>query len=187
LLTVGTIPFVVLVTGLPASGKTTLARRLADALELPLIAKDHFKELLFDALGVGDVEWSRRIGRSAIALQDDAMRSHRAVVVDSALWAGVAEPEIEALGLPLVQVYCRCPFEVARARYFARVVDGDRHRGHREDDMTLEHYERYRPLSEPLALSFPLVEVQTDAPVDLDAVIAAIRTAASRAVSAEPT
>lgn len=175
----------VLVTGLPASGKSTLARRLADALALPLLSKDRFKDLLLDSLGVGDVEWSRRIGRAAIALQEDAMRAHGAAVVDSALWTGVAEPEIEALGLPLVQVYCRCSFEVARTRYFARVGDGDRHEGHREDDMTVEHYERYRPLSEPLALSFPLVEVDTATPVDLDAVVAAIRTAASLAILSE--
>jgi uridine kinase len=34
----------VLVTGPPASGKTTLARPLADALDLPLIGKDLIKE-----------------------------------------------------------------------------------------------------------------------------------------------
>ena len=168
-----------MVTGLPASGKTTLACRLADALGLPLIAKDHFKDVLFDSLGVGDTEWSRRIGRAAIALQFDAMRAHRTAVVDSALWTGVAEPEIEALGLPLVQVYCRCPFEVARARYFARVGDDGRHAGHREEDLTRDDYERYRPLTEPLALSSPLVEVATDVPVDPEAVTEAIRTAAS--------
>lgn len=44
----------VLVTGLPASGKTTLAQGLAAMLELPLIAKDRYKELLFDVLGVKD-------------------------------------------------------------------------------------------------------------------------------------
>jgi hypothetical protein len=35
--------------------------------------------------------------------------------------AGI-EPEEEALGLPLVQVHCRCPFEVARMRYFDRMA-----------------------------------------------------------------
>jgi predicted ATPase len=45
----------VLVTGPPGSGKTTLAVPLARRLELPLIAKDTIKEALFDALGTGPV------------------------------------------------------------------------------------------------------------------------------------
>lgn len=41
---------VVLITGPPASGKTTLARNLAERLNLPVLAKDRIKETLFDAL-----------------------------------------------------------------------------------------------------------------------------------------
>lgn len=56
---------VVLVNGLPGSGKTTLAKALADTLGLPLFSKDRVKETLADMLGVtppNDLtpfEWSR--------------------------------------------------------------------------------------------------------------------------------
>lgn len=52
---------VVLITGHPATGKTTLAEYLAQELYLPLIAKDHIKETLFNTLGWSTAEWSRQI------------------------------------------------------------------------------------------------------------------------------
>jgi predicted kinase len=171
---------IVLLTGLPGSGKSTLAAELAPRLGLPLIAKDRFKEILFDTLGVEDMAWSRRIGQAAIALQLDAMRAVKDAVVDSALWTDRSEPELERLGLPMVQVYCDCPFELARQRFFDRVASGDRHPGYCEDEMTVEDFERFRPLLEPLRLAAPLVRVDTSLPVGIDAVADAITDATSR-------
>lgn len=55
----------VIVNGPPASGKSTLAGRLADALALPLLAKDVVKETLLDQLGYADRADSRRIGAAS--------------------------------------------------------------------------------------------------------------------------
>jgi predicted kinase len=57
-----TQPLVVLVTGPPAAGKTTLARVLAPRLQLPLIAKDDIKESLSDSLHKTSLRWSKRLG-----------------------------------------------------------------------------------------------------------------------------
>lgn len=165
---------IVLVTGLPGSGKSTLASALASHLDLPLIAKDRFKEILFDTLGVGDMGWSRRLGTAAVALQFEAMRTVKNAVVDSALSTDLSEPELEALELPMVQVYCSCPFELARQRFFDRVGTGERHRGFTEERMTPADFERFRPLVEPLRLSAPLIRVETSTEVDAGAVAAAV-------------
>lgn len=38
------LPLLVVVTGSPASGKSTLAEKLSESMRLPLLAKDAFKE-----------------------------------------------------------------------------------------------------------------------------------------------
>ena len=43
-------------SGLPGSGKTTVARPLGEALGLPLLDKDHILEGLFESLGVSTRE-----------------------------------------------------------------------------------------------------------------------------------
>src|SRR6266508_4058354 len=58
-----------LVTGAPSSGKTTLAVPLARHLGLPLITKDTIKEALFDTLGTGDHTWSTRLGAASFLEQ----------------------------------------------------------------------------------------------------------------------
>jgi predicted kinase len=167
----------VLITGLPGSGKSTLAASLGAHLDLPVIAKDRFKEILFDTLGSRDMAWSRQLGRAAIALQYDAMRTVKDAVVDSALWTGRSEPELEALGVPMVQVYCECPFDIARQRFFGRLRTGDRHPGFAEQDMTPEDYERFRPLTAPLRLPVPLVRVDTATAVDTEDLAVHVRAA----------
>ena len=44
------------------AGKTTLARKLAPALELLLIARDDLKESPCETLGWSTVGWSQRLG-----------------------------------------------------------------------------------------------------------------------------
>jgi predicted kinase len=57
----------VVVSGPPASGKTTLSRAIAPVLGLPLIAKDTVKQALMTVLPVPDVAASRVVGRASVA------------------------------------------------------------------------------------------------------------------------
>lgn len=55
-------PFVILVTGIPASGKSMLAERLSTDLGLPWFSKDRIKEELFDTIGFASREEKVRLG-----------------------------------------------------------------------------------------------------------------------------
>ena len=127
-------PLLVVVSGAPGAGKTTLARPLADELRLPLIAKDDLKEPLFDALGTGDRAWSRTLGRATFELQlrvaAELLRAGIGLVLE-----GNFDAEHDPLSrLPphrAVQVYCTAPPETLLDRFTTR----DRHPGHADDEV----------------------------------------------------
>jgi hypothetical protein len=72
------------VSGPPASGKSTLAPALAGELRLPLVAKDTIKDALMSVLPVPDVDASRQLGRAAVvAMLAGAAASPSGAVIES--------------------------------------------------------------------------------------------------------
>lgn len=57
----------IIFNGLPASGKTTLAKLIADQLNLVLFSKDDFKELLGDKIGCENIESTKFYGKASFA------------------------------------------------------------------------------------------------------------------------
>jgi predicted kinase len=166
--------FAVVVTGLPGSGKTTVAVPLAAQLNLPLISKDHIKEMLADHLGLGPLA-SQEYGRAAVHVMLGLAARAPEVVLESFFWPGfpLSEPALIALHRPLLQVHCRCDPILARARFEARVRAGERHPVHH----AMDGWERFSDRSGLLDLPAPLVTVDTSAPLDVAQVVAEVRAA----------
>lgn len=168
----------VMVSGPPGAGKSTLARPIAEQLHLPLIAKDAIKEALMDVLGYpASVEDSRVLGRAAVmAMLSVAASSTGGAVLDSTFFP-YAFAQLQALPAPLVEVHCRCPREVAVARYTAR--SATRHAGHLDADRQpaeLWNEQNTRPTG-----IAPAIVVDTTIPVDVVAVVGQINELARRA------
>lgn len=173
----------VVVTGPPAAGKTTIARELAARLRLPLIAKDTIKEALFDALGSGDLAWSQRLGEATylamLAIAEESVAAAGSGLVLEANFIRGGESRLAALPACLVQVHCSAPLEVLVERYASR----ERHPGHVDDarvDALREAVESGR--HEPLDLPGETIRLDTSGPVDPSAVADRVR--ASRPVAA---
>jgi dephospho-CoA kinase len=55
----------VIVTGAPATGKSTLAVNLASNLGMPVLSKDLVKEALLESINPGSLRESQRLGQAA--------------------------------------------------------------------------------------------------------------------------
>jgi predicted kinase len=140
-------PKVVIVTGLPCTGKTTLARRLSADLRLPLISKDSIKETLFDTLGWNDREWSRKLGAATMRLLymwiEEELAAGRSFIVECNFKAEydttIFLELMERYPFTPFQIICHTEGPVLLERWKVRAVSGDRHPGH-VDNLTLEEF-----------------------------------------------
>lgn len=162
---------------MPAAGKTTVARALADELALPVVSKDDIKEQLYEALGVGDVEWSQRLGGASYALifvlAAELLGAGQAVILDANFFADRHEERFRELPPHRVaQVHCHAPLDVLLDRFNGR---GERHSGHLDRQRSVELAGRFESaVHRPLALDGELLRVDTTGYVDLPRLAARI-------------
>jgi predicted kinase len=164
------------VTGLPASGKTTVGSALASALRMPLLDKDAILEAMFDSMGTGDLDWRAKLSRSADGvLQRMALAASGAVLVSwwrhpaSSVDSGTPTEWLRRLPGEVVEIHCRCAPEVAVDRFFAR----RRHPGHLDAQRSraLELQTFTACAAHGAIGAGRLVEVRTERPVDVQAIV----------------
>ena len=161
-----------ILTGIPASGKSTIARALSEEIGLEMFDKDEILEDLFNEKGIGDVHWRSILSRTADEiLQERASRSESSIIVSwwrhpaSTLISGTPIDWLSDLPGVLIEINCICDPAIAVERFKSRI----RHRGHLDQFKSsaglLAAFQQQAALG-PLGIG-RLVEVNTEATVVL--------------------
>jgi glucokinase len=173
----------VMVNGVPASGKSRVAAELSAATGWPVLALDTVKEPFLAEIGGVDRDFNRVLGRAsyrAIFALLAAAPPGTTAIVDA--WFGFQPRELlesllaEAGISAVLEVWCRAPGDLVAARYRDRA--GARPPGHPGADYA-EELRRLAERAEPMRLG-PVCEIDTSGPVDIGAVLGFIDWAGAR-------
>lgn len=178
----------IIITGLPGTGKTTLGKKLAEEFRLPFIHKDGIKELLFDGLGWKDREWSKKIGGLSMDLlyyiTESILKAGKSLIVESNFNPKFSDKKFldlkEKYDFAPFQVRCITDGEILFDR-FAKRANSDRHQGHIDSG----NIEEWRPILlqgkiEALNIGGEIFDIDTSdfSKLDYAGLIAAIKSAA---------
>lgn len=140
--------YCILVTGIPAAGKSTMAEALAERLKLPVISKDAVKELLFDHVGFQSRAEKVKLGIASMEIMyytaGQLMKAGQPFVLENN-FEHSSEHGIKVLlekyQYPALTITLTGDYRVIYQRFLERDASPDRHRGHVVNDCYPERKE----------------------------------------------
>jgi predicted kinase len=134
-------PTIIIVTGRPAAGKSTLAKWLSQELRFSLVSKDSIREELFDRLGWKDRAWAQELGQASVDMMfyfaRAALEAGHSIIMDNTFNPVVSVPRFQALkeqyNAQSIQIICDAGNEILFERFKSRSTAGGRHPGHGDE------------------------------------------------------
>ena len=133
--------YCILVTGIPASGKSTIARYLAENLQIPMISKDDIKEKLFDEVGFRSRAEKNKLGSASMEIMyyvaEQLMQVRGAFILENNFEHASKEGLLQLLDkyeYTAVTVRLTGDYRKIYERFVERDRSPERHRGHVVND-----------------------------------------------------
>lgn len=131
---------IVLITGMPGTGKTTLGNLLSEKYHFPFISKDALKERIFDNLGWNDKAWSLKVSAASHRIMDyiieEELKARHSIIVESNFKQQIDSDRFRRFqkeyGCGIVQILCWAKGEIVYERFMNRINTAERHAGHVE-------------------------------------------------------
>jgi predicted kinase len=153
-------PILILITGAPCTGKTTIAQHLANEFHLPFIHKDGIKERLFDRLGwKDDRQWSKLLSLTSYDLLyyfiEAQLKPSHSLIAEANFKADIDTLKILDLQARYTfapfQIFCYADPDILIQRFIERGDSAERHPGHIDQTMVADIRlsllkNEYRPL-----------------------------------------
>lgn len=163
-------PFLVVVTGRPGSGKTTLAHKLADRIHCPALCRDEFKEGYVHTMGGShatlgdDVNW--RIYEIFFETVSFVISRGISVVIEAAFQHKLWQPKLVSLAevAEVSIIVCAVDLQLARSRFIERgLADATREHFHGDNAIQAAKAGRDMPVGsyQPPEMDLPTVIVDT--------------------------
>ena len=133
--------YCILVSGIPAAGKSTMAEAISEKLKLPVISKDTIKELLFDNIGFQSRAEKVKLGIASMEIMyyvaGQLMKTGQPFILENnfeysseqGMKSLLEKYQYSALTITLTGDY-----KVIYQRFLERESSPDRHRGHVVND-----------------------------------------------------
>lgn len=129
--------YCILVTGIPAAGKTTMAEYLSERMHLPVFSKDTVKELLYDHVGFRSRKEKVNLGIAGMEMiyyaAKQLMKVRQPFILENN-FEHISKDGITALldefRYPALTVTLTGDYKVIHQRFLKRNISPARHRGH---------------------------------------------------------
>lgn len=153
--------YCILVTGIPAAGKSTMAKVLSEKLRLPVISKDSIKELLFDNVGFQSRAEKVNLGTASMEIMYYAagqlMKAGQPFILENNFEYSSGhgmENLLEKYQYSALTITLTGDYKVIYQRFLERENSPDRHRGHVVNDCYPEKKENQLEASKAKTISY---------------------------------
>lgn len=153
--------YCILVTGIPAAGKSTMAEVVSEKLKLPVISKDNIKELLFDNVGFQSRAEKVKLGVASMEIMYYAagqlMKAGQPFILENnfeySSEQGI-QTLLEKYRYSALTITLTGDYKVIYQRFLKRESSPDRHRGHVVNDCYPERKEKDPETSRSKTISY---------------------------------